>query len=38
MTEGAPGLDEYRAILRPVDIGPHAFVIEGLHVGVIRRG
>ncbi|WP_183528100.1 alpha-1,4-glucan--maltose-1-phosphate maltosyltransferase [Micrococcus sp. TA1] len=29
MTEGTPGLDEYRAVLRPVDIGPHTFVIEG---------
>src|SRR5690606_3841308 len=29
MAEGAPGLDEYTATLRPVEIGPHTFVIEG---------
>ena len=29
MSEGAPGLDEYRATLRPGSVGPHTFTVEG---------
>ncbi|VXA91308.1 Alpha-1,4-glucan:maltose-1-phosphate maltosyltransferase 2 [Citricoccus sp. K5] len=29
MTEGAPGLDEFVATLRPAVVGPHTFAIEG---------
>ncbi|WP_413544415.1 alpha-1,4-glucan--maltose-1-phosphate maltosyltransferase [Citricoccus nitrophenolicus] len=29
MTEGAPGLDEYRAILRPAAVGLHTLTVEG---------
>ncbi|MGM7672192.1 alpha-1,4-glucan--maltose-1-phosphate maltosyltransferase [Microbacterium sp. A93] len=29
MREGAPGLDEYLATLRPPTVGPHTFTVEG---------
>ncbi|MEW1981581.1 alpha-1,4-glucan--maltose-1-phosphate maltosyltransferase [Citricoccus sp. NPDC079358] len=29
MTEGAPGLDEFLATVRPAVVGPHTFTVEG---------
>lgn len=31
MREGAPGLDQYHAVLRPTQVGLHQLVVEGWH-------